>query len=134
MTDVLIVDDEEDICDYLKDILEHMSLGCRFVLTGEDALKIIGKEPFKVYLVDMKLSTAVTGLEVIKEIRVRIPHAVIVAMTGYVDQTLKQETERQGVSVYLEKPADLNIDTFTDKIKALLSDANLRKDLNNYQP
>ena len=123
MTDVLIVDDEEEICEYLCDTLEKIGVSSQFVLTGERALKIIEQETFRVCLVDMKLSTAVKGLEVVKGIRSKLPQAIIAAMSGYIDQELKDTAKRYGISDYLEKPTDLKLDVFGDKIKLLLAKA-----------
>ena len=121
MTDVLIVDDEEDICDFLTQISEELGFKTVFALTGEEALKLIDQEEIKVCIVDLKLSTAMSGIDVIKAIRARRPETVIVAMSGYVDVGLKHEAERFNVSAYLEKPTDLKPDVFGEKLKSLIS-------------
>ena len=41
MANILIVDDEEDICDFLSDILQKMGLDVKYVFSGEDALSLI---------------------------------------------------------------------------------------------
>jgi DNA-binding NtrC family response regulator len=123
MTDVLIVDDEEDICDFLTHISEELGFKTKFALTGEDALQLIEQDRIKVCIVDLKLSTAMSGLDVIKGIRARKPETVIAAMSGYVDVGLKHEAERYNVSAYLEKPTDVKPEVFGEKLKDLMGKA-----------
>ena len=123
MADVLIVDDEEDICDFLTQISEELGFKTIFALTGEQALKLIDQNNFKVCIIDLKLSTTMSGLDVIKGIRAKKPETVIAAMSGYVDVGLKHEAERFNVSAYLEKPTDLKPDAFGDKLKSLMAKA-----------
>lgn len=120
MIDILIVDDEEDICDFLAQISEGLGFKTVFAITGEEALKLIEQEDIKVCLVDLKLSTAISGIDVIKAIRTRKPEIVIAAMSGYVDVGLKQEAERYHVSTYLEKPGDLRPAIFASRLKDLM--------------
>ncbi|HLD56273.1 MAG TPA: response regulator [Candidatus Omnitrophota bacterium] len=122
MVDVLIVDDEEDICDFLTQISEGLGFKTIFALTGEEALKLIDQDGIKVCIVDLKLSTAMSGIDVIKAIRARKPATVIAAMSGYVDVGLKQDAERYHVSAYLEKPSDLKPGVFGEKLKGLMEE------------
>ena len=121
MPDVLIVDDEEDICDCLKSVIEDLGCTAKSVMTGDQAIQILDTEDFRVFVVDLKLSTSVTGLDVIRAIRTKKPAAVIVAMSGYIDIGLKQEAEHLKVSDYLEKPGHLKQEVFAKRIKALLT-------------
>jgi ActR/RegA family two-component response regulator len=118
--DALVVDDEEDICGHLKDELDSLGLAAVSATTGEEALRLGEANEWKLCVIDLKLATAVTGLDVIKSIRARRPKAVVIAMTGYVDLGLKQETERLGVAAYFGKPDDIRPDVFKKKIDALL--------------
>jgi len=120
MFDALVVDDEEDICDILREKLGEMGLHVASAVTGEEALRLTEANAWRLCLVDLKLATAVTGLEVIKAIRQKQPQAIVIAMTGYVDVGLRQETERWGVAAYFGKPDDLRPEVFKEKIKALL--------------
>ena len=101
---VLVVDDEEEICDYIRDILVEESCLVKQAFCGEDVPKIVLDESFDIAFVDLKLSTAVSGLDVIKLLRENHPKMKVVAMTGYVDAHLKHQVEGLGVSLFLEKP------------------------------
>lgn len=121
MPKVLVVDDEEDIGDMLAWMLKDEGFDAAYVVSGEQALERLAKEPWELALVDLKLSTSVTGLDVIRAFREKSPQTQVVAMTGYVDIGLRQETEKAGVAAFFEKPDDLRPEVFLPKIKSLLS-------------
>lgn len=121
---VLLVDDEEEICDFLKEELEKMNLQVSTAISGEEALALLPQKQWHILVVDLKLSTAITGLDVIKAGREKCPDAFILAMSGYVDVGLRQDTERLGITYYLEKPCDIQRDVFCEKIKSLLNRMN----------
>ncbi len=127
MDSVLLVDDEEDICDFLSIILQNLELDVKYAFSGEDALALIEKHKFVIAVVDLKLSTSVTGLNVIKAIRDKSPQTLVAAMSGYVDVGLAQETRHLGVCDYLEKPRDIQPDVFLKKIQMLLLKSGSRK-------
>ncbi|OGW81266.1 MAG: hypothetical protein A3G33_06730 [Omnitrophica bacterium RIFCSPLOWO2_12_FULL_44_17] len=120
MYDVLIVDDEEDIGDFLCQVLEQIHLKGKFVVTGEEAVRLVDEHDFKLMIVDLKLSTTMTGLDVIQKVSERRPKMKIVAMSGYVDMGMKQQAEKFGVIDYLEKPIDLRTEVFLKKVGTLL--------------
>ena len=120
MLNALIVDDEEDICELLREALEKFELNTRYTLTGEEAVQRIRNQEFRLCIVDLRLSTGITGLDVIQIIREHSPKCLIVAMTGYVDIGLRQAAEKIGIDAFLTKPDDLRQNVFDEKIKNLL--------------
>jgi len=121
MNKAMVVDDEEDICEFLTQILkEKFEFDVEAALSGEKALELVEKNEFQICVVDLKLSTSVTGLDVIVAIRKKWPSAKVVAMSGYVDIGLRQKAEHLGVIGFFEKPQDIRPDVFETKIKALL--------------
>lgn len=118
----LIVDDEEDICDFLKEELEALGLEVSFALTGEEALRFIREtKDWKIFIIDLKLSTGVSGMDLIEAIQKNWPGVPIAVMTGYIDIGLKQDAERLGISAFLRKPEDIQLDIFRSKVQALLN-------------
>jgi len=121
MFNALVVDDEEDICEVLAEELGRMGFQSVSATTGEEALRLTEENDWKICVIDLKLATAITGLDVIKAIRSRRPKAIVIAMTGYVDIGLKQETEKLGVAAYFGKPDDILLNVFEQKIQEILS-------------
>jgi len=127
MPEALIVDDEEDICDFLSAMLaEKLGFGVQTALSGDEALRLISEGSHDFFLIDLKLSTSVTGLDVIHAAREKCPKAIVIAMTGYVDVALMQKAEKMGIKDYFEKPDDLAPDVFERKIRAFFPGTTLK--------
>ena len=119
---ILVVDDEEDICESLRDELLEQGYVAEYVTTGEKAIEQIDSKQWDMILVDIKLSTKITGLNVIEAMHVKQPHAIIVAMSGYEDIAIRQKVGHLGAIAFLRKPEDIRLDVFDEKIKTLLQD------------
>lgn len=121
MNKAMVVDDEEDICEFLTQIFkEKLGFEVETALSGEEALELAEKKEYQICVVDLKLSTSVTGLDVITAIRAKWPKTKVVAMSGYIDIGLRQKAEHLGIIGFFEKPQDIRPDVFETKIKALL--------------
>ena len=120
MTKALVVDDEEEICDFLAAVLEEMNCEVQVAISGEEALRKVESWEPSIAVVDLRLSTRATGLDVIRTLREKFPKAAVLAMTGYVDVALRQQAESLGVQSFLEKPDDLKPDRFKKKVEAFL--------------
>lgn len=122
MSKVMLVDDEEDICEFLTRILsEKLEFDVESAMSGEKALELAEQNEFEICIVDLKLSTAVTGLDVIAAIRKKWPKTKVIAMSGYIDIGLRQKAEHLGVTDFFEKPQDIRPDVFEAKVKALMN-------------
>jgi len=120
MPRALVVDDEEDICDFLRAFLEErFGYEAQYALSGEEALRLIAEKEWEFFLVDLKLTTSVTGLDVIAAAREKCPKATVIAMTGYVDIAMMQKAKKMGINDYFEKPDDLAPDVFEKKVRAI---------------
>ncbi len=117
---ILIVDDEEEICDFLKEALEKRGFEITSATTGEEAIKIFSKNSPDLTIVDMNLTSTISGLELIRKCREMRPQAKIIAMTGYVDMKLKEDAFRLGVLDYLEKPSDIQPEVILGRIEKAL--------------
>jgi len=121
MTQVMLVDDEDEICEFLAQVLrERCGFETDTALTGEKALELLEKKEYQLCVIDLKLATALTGLDVIAAIRERQPKARVVAMSGYIDIGMRQKAEHLGVTDFFEKPQDIQPDIFEMKVKALV--------------
>lgn len=121
MPKALIVDDEEEICEFIGQFFEDkFSFEVKTAFSGQKALEFAEKEVFDFCMVDLKLSSSMTGMQVIAEIRKKQPHAKVIAMSGYIDIGLRQEAEKAGVVAFFEKPTDFQPDILESKINSLI--------------
>jgi DNA-binding response OmpR family regulator len=102
---VLVADDEQDICLYLKRYLERKKMKVAVVFDGQDAKKLIENDNFDYVLLDCSMPN-VTGLELIEKARQRNPGARIVLISGFpaVDSQIVQKL---GGDLFIHKPIQL---------------------------
>ncbi|NLC56551.1 MAG: response regulator [Armatimonadetes bacterium] len=102
---VLLVDDEEDACLVLGDVLECSGCEVRSVSDPLAAVREGNAERYDLVLLDIRMPR-MSGIEVLRRIRDR-GHGAIVMLTGYVDEELEAEARREGAAEVLHKPVDL---------------------------
>ena len=113
----LIVDDDPSIHGVFGRLFAKMGYEAEAVATGEAALARIQAKAFDVCLVDKQLP-GVGGTAVARAIRVQIPDAVIIFITGHA--TAGSADELVGVAdEYLSKPFEL--DTVRETVSALVA-------------
>jgi DNA-binding NtrC family response regulator len=104
---VLIVDDEQSICDLLYDELSEQGYTCTAVLDGNEATSKLVAENFDVVLLDIKLGS-ISGMEVLKEIRSNHHDTATIMITGINHLDTAVEAMKLGASDYIVKPFELD--------------------------
>jgi len=103
MRKILIVDDEIDVCDFVKHFFEERNFRTFTALSGEEALRILKKETPDIILLDVRMKK-MDGIETLKRIR-EINKDVNVIMVTAVDDHEKMKTcSKLGARKYVTKP------------------------------
>ena len=113
---VLIVDDEQVVCDLLHDELTEKGYLCTTALDGNDALAKLATEDFDVVLLDIRLP-GMSGMEVLREIWLNHSDTATIMITAINDVDTAVEAMKWGASDYIVKPFDL------DRVGASISTA-----------
>lgn len=102
---VLVADDEEDICLYLKRYLERKKFKVSAAFDGQQAKTFIEKDFFDFFLLDCSMPN-LTGLELIESARKRNPRSKIVLISAFpaIDDNIVQ---RLGGDMFIHKPIQL---------------------------
>lgn len=101
---VLIVDDEEVNCIYLKAILKPYGFELLRAKNGQEAVDLVKQNPdLALVLMDIRMPV-LDGFEATEEIRKANKDIPIVAQTAYVMAEDKQRAASLGFNDYLEKP------------------------------
>lgn len=102
---VMVVDDDPDTRETLKDILEDKGYVVTLVENGEEAIKISREKPLDILFIDMKLPL-LNGLETYLAIRKINPKIIAVMMTAYRQEMkdLIEQALRKGAYSCLYKP------------------------------
>lgn len=101
---ILVVDDEREICKMFKKWLLLEGHRVKFALTGKNAIDLIKKENFDIVYLDI-IMPGISGIEVFEKIRKISSEIKIVLMTGeLLDNKALEELKLKGISKILKKP------------------------------
>jgi putative two-component system response regulator len=114
---VLIVDDEQVVCDFLHDELSDLGYLCTIASNGKDALTKLLAYDFDVALLDIRLP-GISGMKVLAEMRPNHLNTLVVMITAVNDVNTAVEAIKLGASDYLVKPFGIDR-VFTSVRKAL---------------
>jgi two-component system nitrogen regulation response regulator NtrX len=100
---VLVVDDESAIREAIRTTLEYEGYAIDEAGSGQEALEMIGREPWDVILLDIKMPV-MDGLEVLEHLRSRRSQTPVIMISGHADIQTAVEATRLGAFDFLEKP------------------------------
>jgi CheY-like chemotaxis protein len=113
--DIVLVEDDADIRETLRMLLELYGHAVREAEDGPHGIALIRARAPDVALVDIGLP-GVSGYEVARTVRGALPATHLVAMTGYGRPGDECEARRAGFDLHLVKPVDV------DRLRALLDE------------
>jgi DNA-binding NtrC family response regulator len=136
---ILVVDDEKDIVESARDVLEGMLPNCtvRMADSVSHAMAALEKEPFDAVLVDYRMPDR-NGLDFIKQAREKEPQVAAILMTAYGNMDIAARAVNQcHVDGFLPKPLDAL--TLVETVRAALDrttevGANLQIDASGSSP
>jgi response regulator RpfG family c-di-GMP phosphodiesterase len=103
MAQVLIVDDEVEICKYLRKLLSRKGFTTNEAHNGKEALGIIKSRPPEVVLLDIRMPV-MDGIEALRAVKRDFPDTEVIMATGIPDVRIAIECMKIGASGYLMKP------------------------------
>lgn len=106
---VLVVDDEEDICMDIKELMADTGVvvECRF--SGQDAMDEVTRatdagEDYNIVLIDWKMPD-MDGVETARRIRAKVGRELpIMVLTSYSFEDIEEEAKAAGIDMFLSKP------------------------------
>ncbi len=102
---VLLVDDEEELIDYLSKRLLREGFTIKAVRSGLDAIEAAKQECFDAAIVDLKMP-GMDGLETMVQLKKHRPFFPCIMLTGHGSVDAALASGRSGAFLFLEKPAD----------------------------
>jgi DNA-binding NtrC family response regulator len=107
MHKLLVVDDENDICDFVKTFFKDRGFYVFTALSGEEALSIAKKEKPDLILLDIKMK-GMDGLAALKHIKELDRGMKVIMVTALEDQDKIHEAYKLGACDYITKPLILD--------------------------
>ena len=105
MAKILIVDDEEQICEEFKDILQEDGHEVDIALNGLDGIQKVQAASFDLVFLDV-LMPRMEGREVFEKIK-KISNVPVAIMSGYIPPNKEKEVLALGAVACFKKPLDL---------------------------
>lgn len=103
---ILVVDDEEDTCANLRDILDDLGYQVDTASSGEAALTLVRNCPYDVALLDLRMP-GMDGLELYRRIREIQAGTVALIVTAYASSETARSALEAGAWKVLSKPVQL---------------------------
>ena len=100
---LLVVDDERDICKALEFILSREGYVVTTAHSGEEAVELLKKRDFDVVLTDLKMEK-MDGIELLEEVKRQNQETQVVLMTAYASVESAVNAMKKGASDYIVKP------------------------------
>src|SRR5512144_1302384 len=100
---ILVVDDEKDICMALNMLLTKEGYSVKEAYNGEQALERIKQETFDVVMTDSKMDK-MDGFEVLQQAQTLSPETAVIMMTAFASVGSAVGAMRAGAADYITKP------------------------------
>jgi len=105
-SNVLIIDDEPDICELLTLTLSRMGLSCDTAANFAEGIEAIKQNNYSLVLSDMRLPDG-DGIEIVRFIQKNKPQLPVAIITAYGNVEGAVNTLKAGAFDYVSKPVDL---------------------------
>ena len=107
MIRVLVVDDEIEACNALKEFFGSKDCGVETALDGKTALEKIEEFGPHIVFLDV-IMPGMGGMDVLREIANTHPEICVVMTTAVIDEETAQLAKQLGAYDYVTKPIDLS--------------------------
>ncbi len=114
MKRVLVVDDEKEISELFRRVLETAGYKVETAESGEQALEILEQEKFPLLLFDLNLP-GIDGTELCRKARKLMPISIIFAITGFASLYHLHDCREAGFDDYFIKP--ISIKTLIEEVE-----------------
>lgn len=100
---IIIVDDEPDVLDLCKRILDVKGYQIKTAHSGQEVIDLAQQEHFDLLLTDIRMP-GMSGLEVAQAVKQFSPYIICVTMTGFSTMDMAIEALKLGVDEFVLKP------------------------------
>ena len=120
---ILVVDNELDICNFVKSFFEMRGFQVVTALNGDDAMIKLHQENPEIVILDVVMRREAEGIEYLPMIKNAMPHVKVIMVTGVEDKETVETAMRLGADDYITKPLVLEYleGTVLRKIKCIVA-------------
>ena len=99
---LLLVDDEQDIVNILKEEFEELGHNVQTASSGNKAWEIFKDQPFDIVISDVRMPDG-DGIFLLKKVKESNPKTRVLIITGYTEYSV-EELKRLGAEKLIHKP------------------------------
>jgi PAS domain S-box-containing protein len=114
---ILLVEDNSAVRGLFQQILEHLGYEVRAAGSAEEAAALPGEAGVDLLLTDLSLPGA-SGIELARTLRERWPALMVVVLSGYAGEDIRQSVATTERIRYVQKP--VNMETLAREVRAAL--------------
>jgi CheY-like chemotaxis protein len=103
---ILIVDDEVDACDNLRDILVDLGYRVGIARNGLEAIRELRRSDYDIALLDLKMP-GMDGVSVYREIKRICPETAAIVVSAFAGSELAEAALAEGAARVVAKPVDV---------------------------
>ncbi|PIP21040.1 MAG: hypothetical protein COX40_01605, partial [Candidatus Omnitrophica bacterium CG23_combo_of_CG06-09_8_20_14_all_40_11] len=100
---ILIIDDEKDLCQLLGDALSSHDYNVKFAHTKKNALSSLKEQTPDMVFCDLKLPDG-DGMKILSKIKKISPGTIVNIITAYGSDETRDEAKRLGAYSFIDKP------------------------------
>ncbi len=101
---LLIIDDELDICNFVKSFFEMRGFEVATASNGDEAMSKLVKEKPDVVILDVMMRSDREGLEYLPLMKKSLPSVKVLMVTGVYEQDVIDSAMKLGADDYITKP------------------------------
>ena len=118
---LLVVDNEMDVCNFVKAFFEMRGFDVVTAFNGDEALKVLEHVKPELIILDVVMRTEKEGLQFLPQIKNASPDSKVIMVTGVDDNETVETAKKLGADDYITKPLVLEYleNTVISKAKAL---------------
>ncbi len=103
MKDILVIDDDSDLCLLLDKFFTKKGFSVNTASDGESGIRQLKKSAADLVICDFKLPDY-TGIEILQKIKIISPESQVIIITGYSDVNIAVNALKKGAFDYVTKP------------------------------
>lgn len=100
---VLIIDDDEKICQMFKTVLNEEGIDTDYALSGHSAVEMVRSNNYNMLFIDMVMP-GINGLQTLEQIRTFNSNIPVVMISGYSVAELLETPKKLGIYESIDKP------------------------------
>ncbi len=102
---ILVVDDEEPLCQFLRDVLTRRGYRVLVATDGQEAVRLYQEHGARIHLVILDMTMpGLSGTETFEALRALDPKARILLTSGYTQESAARDAVTRGAKGFLQKP------------------------------